>query len=443
MHSTHTDFNVAIVVGDIALVLLASSLAVMLVRRIRQPAVIGEILAGIVLGPSVLGLLPGHLTQHLFPAQARPVLAIVSQVGLLLFMFLVGWEFNGQLLRRSQASVPSVSLSAIALSFGLGFVLASEFYRHHAVVNGVHVPFMSFALYLGIAMSITAFPVLARIIMDTGLSGSELGALVLASAATDDVIAWCLLAVVVVGASTAAGTTLGWVFGCFVLYAIGMAFVVRPALRWVTGRLIRNGRVSPYLVPVVGAGIFLSAYVTSWIGVHVIFGAFAFGLCMPREPASLLQDRVREPFEQGNKLLLPIFFAITGLSVDITSFTADDVLELLLILVAACLGKLLGAGIPAKLSGLSWRDSYAVGLLMNTRGLTELVILNIGLSLGVLDRRLFTMMVLMALTTTAMASPLLPRYLRDRYLARVPDELPVAAGLDGQPRRPVPATTQP
>jgi Kef-type K+ transport system membrane component KefB len=164
---------------------------------------------------------------------------------------------------------------------------------------------------------------------------------------------------------------------------------------------------------------------------------------MPRDPASLLQDRVREPFEQGNKLLLPIFFAITGLSVDITSFTADDVLELLLILVAACLGKLLGAGIPAKLSGLSWRDSYAVGLLMNTRGLTELVILNIGLSLGVLDRRLFTMMVLMALTTTAMASPLLPRYLRDRYLARVPDELPVAAGLDGQPRRPVPATTQP
>jgi Kef-type K+ transport system membrane component KefB len=273
------------------------------------------------------------------------------------------------------------------------------------------VPFLTFGVFLGVAMSITAFPVLARILTDSGLASTTVGTLVLGSAALGDVLAWCLLAVVVTGVTAATGATIGTVFGLFLLYAVVMAVLVRPVLGRIVARLTVGGRVSPYLIPVVGAGVFLSAYATSWIGVHLIFGAFAFGLIMPREPRELLARRVHEPFEQGNRLLLPIFFIVTGLSVDIGQLGRAESLELLLLIVVACLGKLLGAGIPAKLLGMSWRDSYSVGLLMNTRGLTELVILNIGISLGVLDGQMFTMMVIVALVTTAMAAPLLPRSL--------------------------------
>ncbi|WP_416901977.1 cation:proton antiporter [Micromonospora echinospora] len=410
MDSVHSDLKVAIVVADIAIVLIVGSLLVMLLRRLKQPPVIGEITAGIVLGPSILGLLPGDVTGFLFPVELRPHLSMISQVGLLLFMFLVGWEFNSQLLKSRSGAIASVSLWAFVLPFALGLGTAALLYERHDVVDGEHVSFWYFAAFLGIAMSITAFPVLARILHDTRLAGTRIGALALASAALEDVMAWILLAVMVVGFTASGGTTtLLTVLGLFLLYALVMALGVRPALRWLVARLTQGGKASPFLVPLIAAGAFLSAYATSWIGVHAIFGAFAFGLVMPREPRALLAETLHTPLESGTRLLLPIFFIVTGLSVDISALGWTGLGELAIIMAAACAGKLLGATLPAKFSGMSWRDSYAVGLLMNTRGLTELVILNIGVSLGVLDGEMFTMMVLMALITTAMAVPLLPK----------------------------------
>ncbi|MFG1953697.1 cation:proton antiporter [Micromonospora sp. NPDC048830] len=419
MDVVHSDLKVAIVVADIAIVLIVGALLVMLSRRLKQPPVIGEITAGIVLGPSVLGLLPGDVSGFLFPAELRSHLSMISQVGLLLFMFLVGWEFNGQLLKRRSGAIASVSLSAIGLSFALGIGAATLLHDRHDVVNGKHISFWYFAVYLGIAMSITAFPVLARLLSETGLAATRIGALTLASAALDDVMAWTLLAVIVVGFTASGGVaTLVTVLGLFLLYVLVMMFLVRPLLHRLIGRLTRGGKASPYLVPLIAAGAFLSAYTTSWIGVHAIFGAFAFGLVMPREPRALLASTLHAPMESGTRLLLPIFFIVTGLSVDVGALGWTGLGELALIMAAACLGKLIGAAAPAKLSGMSWRDSYSVGLLMNTRGLTELVILNIGVTLGVLDGQMFTMMVLMALFTTAMAMPLLPK-----GLPRVPGNL--------------------
>ncbi|GAA2718092.1 cation:proton antiporter [Micromonospora olivasterospora] len=419
MDLVHSDLKVAIVVADIAIVLIVGSLLVTLFRRMKQPPVIGEITAGIVLGPSVLGLLPGDVTGFLFPTEIRPHLSMISQVGLLLFMFLVGWEFNAQLLKRKSGAIASVSLSAIGLSFALGIGAATLLHDRHDVVNGKEIPFWYFAVYLGIAMSITAFPVLARLLSETGLAATRIGTLTLASAALDDVMAWTLLAVIVVAFTASGGVaTLVTVLGLFLLYVLAMVVVVRPLLRQLVGRLTRGGKASPYLVPLIASGVFLSAYVTSWIGVHAIFGAFAFGLVMPREPRTLLATTLHAPLESGTRLLLPIFFIVTGLSVDVGALGWTGLGELAIIMAAACLGKLLGAAAPAKLSGMSWRDSCSVGLLMNTRGLTELVILNIGVTLGVLDGQMFTMMVLMALFTTAMAMPLLPK-----GLPRVPGNL--------------------
>jgi Kef-type K+ transport system membrane component KefB len=273
------------------------------------------------------------------------------------------------------------------------------------------VTFASFAIYLGVALSITAFPVLARILAYTRLQHPRLGTLVLASAAVQDLLAWLLLAAVLATLAGTASMPVAGVLGSLVLYAMVMPLMARPLLHQLTSRLTRDRRASPYLIPVIGTGLFLSAAATSMIGVHEIIGAFAFGLIMPREPRGQLARLVREPFEVGTGLLLPIFFVVTGLSVDVGALGGTELLELVLITCAACTGKLLGAAVPARLCGMSWRDSYSVGLLMNTRGLTELVILNIGVSAGVLDSTMFTMMVIMALTTTAMAGPLLPRSL--------------------------------
>lgn len=405
------DLNVAVVVADIALVLAAAALMGAVARKLGQPPVVGEIVTGILLGPSLLGLLPGDLNETLFPAYARPYLAMIAQVGLLLFMFLVGWEFNTRLLRRASVTVVSVSMTGMVGSFLLGLAVAAVVFDRHQTVDGEPVPFAAFGTYLGIALSITAFPVLARILTDTGLQHTTVGAVVLASAAIQDVLAWILLAVVVASLSAGAGSSVGAVVGYLLLYAVVTLALARPLLFRVVARLTRGGVASPYLIPVLGAGLFLSAYATSWIGVHEIFGAFVFGLIMPRTPRDLLARQVREPFELGNRLLLPIFFASVGLSVDIGALDVAGAAELLLIIVVACLGKLFGAGLPARWCGMTWRDSYSIGLLMNTRGLTELVIINVGVALGVLDGAMFTMLVVMALVTTAMTVPLLPRSL--------------------------------
>jgi Kef-type K+ transport system membrane component KefB len=393
------------------------------VRWLRQPAVIGEILAGTALGPSVLGLLPGNLTGRLFPLEARPYLSAVAQVGLLLFMFLIGWEFDRRLLARRKSMAASVSLSSIAFAFGLGAALATFLYSHH---SDDHVPFLTFALFLGAAMSITAFPVLARILAERRLTNTRVGALALASAAIDDVLAWSLLAFITAIATARDGSDLLQVVVLSAGYVAVMAFVVRPLLAVVVRRLTRE-RSSPYLVAVVVAGVFLSSYATTWIGIHAIFGAFAFGIVMPREPVEALRERVRQPLDQISLVLLTVFFIVTGLGVDMGGLTVRNYLELAAIILVACAGKMIGAMVPALAFGMPPREVGASGVPMNTRGLTELIVLNLGVSLGVLDPQMFTMMVIMALVTTAMAGPLLRTGRQAEHPATAPPKVSAAA----------------
>ncbi|MFY1623376.1 cation:proton antiporter [Micromonospora sp. WMMD735] len=402
--ATPAELTVAIVMADIALVLLVAHLFGGIARRLGQPVVIGEIVAGIALGPSLLGLLPGDLTALLFPAAARPYLSAISQVGLLLFMFLIGWEFDRRVVSRHKSLTLSVSVCSIALAFALGVGLANLIYPRHATIAGKPVPFLAFALFLGAAMAITAFPVLARILRDRRLSHTRVGVLALASAAIDDVLAWCILAVVAAVATARDATDLAQVVLMSAGYIAVMALAVRPGL----AALIRRVGPNTYqLAAITAAGVFLSSYATTWIGIHAIFGAFAFGFVMPRQPAEALIKHVRVPFENIGLVLLPVFFIVTGLSVDIAALSPTNLLELTAIVLVACVGKMAGATLPARAFGLSWPQARRLGVLMNTRGLTELIVLNIGVSLGVLDGQMFTMMVIMALVTTAMAGPLL------------------------------------
>ncbi|GIG87408.1 cation:proton antiporter domain-containing protein [Plantactinospora endophytica] len=402
------ELTVATVLADVAIVLVVGYVFGRWLRRLGQPVVIGEILAGIALGPSLLGLLPGNPTAVIFPAEARPYLSAISQVGLLLFMFLVGWEFDRRVLARRKTMTVSVSLCSIALSFALGVGLAALIYDDHAVVAGKKVPFVAFALFLGAAMSITAFPVLARILKDRRLVNTEVGSLALASAAIDDVLAWCILALVAAIATARDGVDLVQIAALSAAYIAVMIAVVRPLLAAFVRRVALLNRPA-FLVVFIAAGVFLSSYATTWVGIHAIFGAFIFGLIMPREPVEQLGRQIREPFEHIGMVLLPVFFIVTGLSVDIASLTFANYLELGAIILVAVAGKTIGAATPALALGLPAREARTLGILMNTRGLTELIVLNVGVSLGVLDSQMFTMMVIMALVTTAMAGPLLPK----------------------------------
>jgi Kef-type K+ transport system membrane component KefB len=403
-----TDLRVATMLAGIAFVLLVGVLLGSLAKRVRQPAVIGEILAGIALGPSLLGLLPGDLPHKLFPTDVRPLLSAVSNVGLMLFMFMVGWEFEKRILRPHRGVAAAVSLSSVGLAFGLGVGVAALLYPHHDTVAGHHISFLTFATFMGAAMSVTAFPVLARILTDNRLTHSRVGTLALASAAVDDVLAWCMLAYVSALVSSSGPGDLLQVLGLSAAYVAGMFLVIRPALVVVV-RFFTARQQWRHLLVVMAAGTFLSSYLTTWIGIHGIFGAFLFGFIMPRDPAVQLAEHLRKPLDNISLILLPVFFIVTGLGVDISGLHAYQYLELTAIIAVACAGKLLGAMVPARLFGLSWRESRALGLLMNTRGLTELIILNTAVQLGVLDSQMFTMMVIMALATTALAGPLLPK----------------------------------
>jgi Kef-type K+ transport system membrane component KefB len=410
MHSpaSHAELVTATAVAGVAFILIAGALLGRLAQRFHQPAVVGEIIGGILLGPSALGLLPGDITGRLFPAEARPLLSAIAQIGLLLFMFMIGWEFDLGLLRKRRTAAAAVSLSSVVLAFGLGAGLAALLYSGHSTVHGKHVSGTAFALFLGAAMAITAFPVLARILTDSRLMHTRVGALALASAAVDDLLAWCVLALVSAIATASGSGTFVQTLALSLAYVAVMLLAVRPLLATLFRRLVRANAL-PHLMVIVAGGVFLSAYATTWIGIHPIFGAFLFGLVTPRQPADALQLHLRRPLGTVGRLLMPVFFIITGLGVDIGGLTRRNYLELAAILAVACAGKLIGASAPALAMRMPWRQVATLGLLMNTRGLTELIILNAGVSLGVLDTSMFTMMVIMAVFTTALVGPLLPR----------------------------------
>lgn len=395
-----------LLLAAISLVLLTGIIVIPLTMKLGQPPVVGEIVAGIALGPSVLGLLPGNPVETLFPQEVRPYLHSVSQIGLMLFMFLTGWELNIGLLRRRARTIAFTSVSSMLVPFGLGIGAAILLYPEHSTVEGQPVDRTAFMLYIGAALSVTALPVLARILSDRGMHTTPLGSLALACAAAADVLAWSLLAVVVLIVHASGPASLIATLAGSVLFVLACTFIARPMLVALVRRSAAGNSSAPLFV-IVSAGVLLSGYTTSLLGIHAIFGAFVFGLVMPRSPSDLLHRSVEVPARNTSTLLLPIFFIVTGLSVDITALDAAGPIDALLIFAAACAGKLIGAAGSARLSSMSWRDSAGLGILMNTRGLTELVILEIGRQLHIIDGQLFTLMTLMALSTTAMTSPLL------------------------------------
>ncbi len=409
---------------DLAVIMVVARLMGRLAVKIGQPAVMGEIVAGILLGPTLLGALPGDLDELLFPEDVRPYLQVLAQLGLVLFMFLVGLEVDLSFIRGRERIAVSVSAASIILPFSLGALLATFLHARHDIFTAADgetkaIEFAGFALFMGVAMSITAFPVLARILAERGMHKIPTGVLALACAAVDDVLAWALLAVVV--AVVAAGSVSGvfLIILWSVVFALVMFLVVKPLLHLLVSRYERFGRLTPEMLAVVLIGILGSAWVTEEIGIHFIFGAFVFGVVMPRKGAAKLNHEVIDRLEQVSVLLLlPVFFVVTGLGVDVGAIDVTGLGELGLILLVAISGKFVGAFAAARVNRVPRRQATALGVLMNTRGLTELVILNLGRENEVLDDQMFTLMVIMAVVTTVMTSPLLHLVYPTRVLKR-------------------------
>ena len=429
----------ALVFLDLAVIVLLARVAGGALRRLRQPAVIGEILAGILLGPTLLGALPGDLPAELFPPDVRPYLRVLGDLGLILFMFMVGLQLDLRLVRRLERAA-AISASSVVVPFLLGLLLAGGLHDSHGIVAGTKVDFAPFALFIAAAMSITAFPVLARILQERGMYRTNLGALVLACAAIDDVLGWCVLAV----ALAALGDGGSWgppeIVASTALFSVLMVAVVRPLLLTRLAAWYRRaGALTPGLLAVIVAAIAVSSWATHAIGIHFIFGAFLLGAIFPREHSRDFFESFATPLEPFVVvLLLPVFFVLPGLTVNLRELGLDELGELAVILLAACGGKLLGGAGMARLQGFGWREAGAIGALMNTRGLMELVVLNVGFTAGVLDRELFALMVVMALVTTVMTEPLLRVIYPDRLVARDVARAETSV-LERLPARPAPS----
>jgi Kef-type K+ transport system membrane component KefB len=367
-----------------------------------QPRVIGEMIAGIMLGPSLLGLIWPDAMAFVLPGHAAPFLGVIAQIGVILYMFLIGLELNASLLRSRAHATVAISHASIVTPFLLGSLLALWLYPRLA---GEGAQFTSFAMFMGVAMSITAFPVLARILTDRRMEKTDLGVVAISCAATDDVTAWCLLALVVGIAQAEVGGAL-WTIVLTVVYIAIMLLVVRPlAVRYLG---VHAEKQPPRRMAVwVLVALLASAATAEWIGIHAIFGAFLLGAIIPHD--SDVASDFREKLEDIVKiLLLPAFFAYTGMrtQIGLVSGLWNWTIVAIIILVATA-GKFGGTYVAARLTGLDRRISAALGILMNTRGLMELIVLNIGLDLGVISPTLFAMMVLMALATTIATTPVL------------------------------------
>jgi len=393
-------------------------------RYFHQPPVIGEVIAGILLGPSLLGRVAPGVYAYVLPATVAPYLQVIAQVGVILFMFLVGLELDTGLLRKKTHATVAISHASILAPFLLGAVTALWLYPK---LSSSDVPFTIFALFMGVSMSITAFPVLARILTDQGIHKTRLGVVAISCAAVDDISAWCLLAFVVSVAQSRAGSAV-YTIALAMLYIAAMFMVVRPIVqRLVRRQELRKG-VTQNHTAIVFVALLLSALATEYIGVHAIFGAFLLGAIIPHG-SQLAKDLLHKLEDLVVVLFLPAFFAFTGMRTHISLVSgAGDWLICGVILLVACLGKFGGSTVAARLSGLDWRDSASLGVLMNTRGLMELIVLNIGLDLRVISPTLFAMMIVMALVTTFATSPLLHLLTRSRP---VEEEGLAARSLDG------------
>lgn len=384
---------------------------------IGQPAVIGELVGGLMLGPSLLGQVAPVLHDQLLPPGVTAFLGVYSQLGVILYLFLVGLELDLSVLRKSSHATLAISHVSIIAPFVLGSGLALSLYPK---LSNSGVPFTVFALFLGVSLSVTAFPVLARILTDLKISRSQMGVVALTCAAIDDVTAWCLLALVVSIAQERTADALKTVLltGALILVVLK---IVAPFVRRIVPRLDQSADLSRAALSVVLLAMLASAMTTEYIGIHGFFGAFLFGAIIPHE-SRLANELKRRLDDFVAVLFLPVFFAYTGTRTEIGLITGvQDWLLCGTIIALACLGKFGGTLLASRLSGVGWRDSAALGILMNTRGLVQLIVLNVGLDLGVISPRLFTMLVLMALVTTLMATPILQWLLRKHpWVERAP-----------------------
>jgi Kef-type K+ transport system membrane component KefB len=413
---------------QISVILAVCRIAGSIFRRIGQPRVVGEMFAGILLGPSLLGWLAPSVSAYLFPPASLGFLNALSQIGVVVFMFLVGLGINPKELKKHGHAAVLTSHVSITAPFVLAAFLALYLYPR---LSDESVAFTSFALFMGSAMSVTAFPVLARILIERGMLQSRLGTVAVASAAVDDVTGWCILAyIVVLTRSAHSGTSIWMTIGGIVVFALIMIYGVQRLLGSLEVAFHEWGGLSENRMAFMLLLVFGSALCTEWLGLHLLFGAFMMGAIMPKEPKFV--QYILDRFETITvTLLLPLFFAFTGLRTNIGLVKGPEMwMYCGLIVLVATIGKLGGSTLASWLTGMPGREAAGLGTLMNTRGLMELVILDIGLDIKVISPALFSMMVIMALVTTFMASPLLDWLCPDRILLEGPARIPAQEAAD-------------
>lgn len=394
----------AILILQIITIILCSRLFAFFAKKIGQPTVIGEIVAGILLGPSFVGYYFPEVSGFLFPKASLSNLQFFSQIGLILFMFIIGMELDLSVIRKRAHEAVMISHASIIFPFLLGVTLAYTMYLNYAPAN---VNFLSFALFIGIAMSITAFPVLARIVQERQLTKTKIGAIAITCAAVDDVTAWCILAAVI--AVVKAGSIVSSIYTVLsaALFVILMLKLVRPFLKRIGDIYSNHNTLSKPVVAIFFVTLLSSSFLSEIIGIHALFGAFLAGVIMPQNLhfRNIFIEKVED---LSVVLLLPLFFVLTGLRTQIGLLNDVDQWKTCAIIIAVAItGKFLGSTLAAKFTRLNWKDSLTIGALMNTRGLMELVVLNIGFDLGLLSPQVFAMMVIMALFTTFMTGPAL------------------------------------
>jgi len=412
----------AILLLQIITIIIVSRFFGWIFRKIGQPSVIGEIIAGIFLGPSLVGMYFPEFSAMLFPADSLGNLQFLSQIGLILFMFVVGMELDLKVLKNRANEAIVISHASIVIPFTLGIGLAYFIYYRFAPAG---VPFLSFALFMGIAMSITAFPVLARIVQERGIHKTKLGAIVITCAAADDITAWCILAAVIAIVKAGTFASSMYIISLSILYVLLMLFVVKPFLKKIGDLYATRENLSKPVVAIFIVTLIISSYMTEIIGIHALFGAFMTGAIMP--DITKIRKIIIEKVEDVSLiLLLPLFFVFTGLRTEIGLINGTYLWQITgLIILVAVVGKFFGSALAARFVGQNWRDSLTIGALMNTRGLMELIVLNIGLDLKVLTPEVFTMMVIMALVTTFMTGPVIDLidFIFNKKVAVIPNSI--------------------
>lgn len=401
---TNLHHPLALLLAQIVTIILVARLFGWVCMKIKQPTVIGEMIAGIVLGPSLLGMYFPEFSAFLFPKESLGNLQFLSQIGLILFMYIVGMELDLSVLRKKAHDAVVISHASIIIPFALGIGLSYYIY-HEFAPNGIQ--FTSFALFIAISMSITAFPVLARIVQERNLQKTKLGTIVITCAAADDITAWCILAAVIAIVKAGSFASSIYVILMAIAYVFLMIKIVRPFLKRIGDLQAGKNTINKPMVAIFFLTLILSAYTTEVIGIHALFGAFMAGAIMPENTKfrTLFIDKIEDV---ALVLLLPLFFVFTGLRTQI-GLLNDGHLWMItgFIILTAVAGKFAGSALTAKFLGINWKESLTIGALMNTRGLMELIVLNIGYDLGVLSPEIFAMLVIMALFTTFMTGPAL------------------------------------